>query len=194
VATSAGLVVEISAARLEHVQADALLLAVDGAICRLGGAAAGALRAALPPEDRTDEMAYLEDELARLRPLVHPQACAIDGIARWRTIIVSAAYPHNVGGIVYSADDCARMLRAAIPGAIALAADLGLASLAAPLIGTTYRMSVDHAIRAFADGLAGAAKQPITVRWSLPESMHRERAEAACRPRGFVVRTSSEPA
>jgi O-acetyl-ADP-ribose deacetylase (regulator of RNase III) len=184
--TSSGLVVEIIAARVERVQADALLLPVDGAICRLGGAAAGAVRAALAPDERAEEMEYLEDELARLRPLPHPQARAIDGVARWKTIIVSAAYPHNVDGIVYSPDDCARMLRAAVPQAISLAAELGLASIAATLIGTAYRMSVDQAIRAFADGLAGAAKHPIRVCWSLPESTHRELAEVACRQRGLV--------
>jgi hypothetical protein len=102
VVTSSGLVVEILAARVEHVDADALLLPVDGTICRLGGATAGALRAALTPEERAEELEYLEDELARLRPLPHPQARAIDGVARWKTIIVSAAYPHNVDGIVYS--------------------------------------------------------------------------------------------
>jgi hypothetical protein len=49
-------------------------------------------------------------------------------------------------------------------------------------------MSVDQAIRAFADALAGAAKQPIRVCWSLPDSTHRERAEAACRQRGLLTR------
>jgi hypothetical protein len=44
---------------VELVDADALLLPVDGQICRLGGA--------------------------------HPQARAIDGVARWGTIVVSAA-------------------------------------------------------------------------------------------------------
>jgi hypothetical protein len=136
-------------------------------------------------------MEYLEDELARLRPLPHPQARAIDGVARWKTIIVSAAYPHNVDGIVYSPDDCARMLRAAVPHAVALAAELGLASIAATLIGTAYRMSVDQAIRAFVDGLAGAARHPIRVCWSLPESAHRELAEVACRQRGLVACAST---
>ena len=189
--TSSRLVVEILAARVEHVHADALLLPVDGTICRLGGAASGALRAALPPDERADEMAYLEDELARLRPLPHARARAIDGVARWKTIIVSAAYPHNVDGIVHSPDDCARLLRAAIPPAVALAAERGLASIAATLIGTAYRMSVDQAIRAFADALAAAAQHRIRVCWSLPDSTHRERAEVACRQRGLVTCAST---
>jgi hypothetical protein len=187
VVTSSGLAVAILAARVERVHADALLLPVDGKICRLGGAASGALRAALAPDERAEELEYLEDELARLRPLPHPEARAIDGVARWKTIIVSATYPHNVDGIVYSPDDCARMLRAAIPLAVALAAELGLASISATLIGTSYRMSVDQAIRAFTDALVGAAKQPIRVCWSLPESTHREQAEVACRQRGLVI-------
>jgi hypothetical protein len=68
--------------RIELVDADAILLSVDGQICRLGGAAASGLRLALPPEERAGEMEYLEHELARLRPLPHPRAHAIDGVAR----------------------------------------------------------------------------------------------------------------
>lgn len=188
VATSSGLTVEIHPARVEHVHADALLLPVDGMICRLGGATSGALRAALSPDERAEELEYVEDELARLRPLLHPQARAIDGVARWKTIIVCAAYPHNVDGVVYSPDDCARMLRAAIPSAVALAAELGFESIAATLIGTAYRMSVEQAIRACCDGLAGAAKQAIRFCWSLPELTHRELAEVACRQRGLIAK------
>jgi hypothetical protein len=83
------------------------------------------------------------------------------------------------------------MLRAAVPQAVALAAELGLASIAATLIGTAYRMSVDQAVRAFADGLAGAAKHPIRVCWSLPQSTQRELAAVACRQRGLVACAST---
>lgn len=185
--TPSRLVVQIVAARLQDVAADGLLLPVDGDVCRLGGAAASAMRQALPAQERADEMQYVEDELARLRPLAHPQARAIEGVARWRAIIVSAAYPHNVGGVVYGPDDCAHRVRAAVPHAIALAVELGLASLAGALIGTTYRMSVEQAIRAFADGLVSAARLPIRFCWAIPEPGHAEQAAAACRLRGLVV-------
>lgn len=176
---------EIHATRVELIDADALLVPVDGDLCRLGGASAGALRAALPPEDRAAEMEYLEEELARLGPLAHPSAAVIDGVARWGKLVVSAAYPHNVGGIVYSPQDCARMIRSALPVAIAVANAQGIASIAATLIGTAYRMPVDLAVRAFADGLA-AAREPVVVRWSLPDAEARALAVAAAQRLGLA--------
>ena len=137
-------------------------------------------------------MEYLEHELARLRPLAHPRAYAIDGVARWSKILVSAAYPHNVGGAVFSPDDCARMVRSALPVAIAAVAELSLASLAATLIGATYRMPPDLAVRAFVDGLAAAAKLPIGIRWSLPDPDHRRLARAACARLGLQL-SSDDP-
>ncbi len=169
--------VEIVEQRVELVDADALLLPVDGQLCRLGGAAASGIRAALAPDERADELDYLEHELRALRPLAHPQARVIDGVARWSKIIVSAAYPHNVDGVTYSGEDCARMLRAALPVAFGLAGELGLASIAATLIGTAYRMTDDLAVRAFVDGIA-ATPQAITLRWSLPDPAHRVLARA----------------
>ncbi len=180
--------VEIVDSRVELVDADAILLAVDGQLCRLGGAAASGLRLALRPDERAEEIDYLEDELARMRPLPHPQARAIDGVARWRKIIVTAAYPHDVDGATFSPDACARMVRSAIPAAIAVAEELALASLAATLIGTAYRMSADLAIRAFVDGLAAAARRRVLLRWSLPDPDHRQLARDACVRLGLALR------
>ena len=177
--------IELCDARVEHVDADALLLPVDGQLCRLGGATASALRAALDPDERADELEYVEHELAQLRPLAHPQARVIDGIARWRKLVVSAAYPHNVDGAVFDAHDCARMIRAALPEAIVVAAPKGITTLAATLIGTAYRIPLDLAVRAFVDGVA-AAKSPIVVRWSLPDDAARELAREAARRVGLV--------
>lgn len=179
--------VELVEARVELVTADAILLPVDGQLCRLGGAVASALRVALPPEDRADEMEYVEDQLARLRPLPHPRASALDGVARWRTILVSAAYPHDVDGRTFAPEDCARMIRGALPEAIALAEDLELGSIAATLIGTRYRMPVDLAIRAFVDGLAAASKRRVSIRWSLPDPGQRDLARTACLRVGAIV-------
>src|ERR1044071_13565 len=111
--------VEIVDDRVELVDAAAVLLPVDGPISPLRRGAASGLRAALAPDERASEIDHVEHELSRMRPLAHPQAKAIDGVARWSTIIVSAAYPHNVDGSVFSADDCARMLRSALPVALA---------------------------------------------------------------------------
>lgn len=172
--------VEIVDDRVEFIDAAAILLPVDGQICRLGGAVGSGLRAALAPQDRADEIDYVEHELSRMRPLAHPQAKAIDGVARWSTIIVSAAYPHDVDGAVFSPDDCARMLRSALPVALALAEELALPTLAATLIGTAYRMPADLAVRALVDGLAVARRRAVRVRWSLPDADHRRFAEAAC--------------
>jgi hypothetical protein len=177
--------VEIVADRLEHTDADALLLPVDGQLCRLGGAAASALRAALPEAERADELEYVEDQLARMRPLPHPQARVIDGVARWQTLIVVAAYPHDVDGATFSPDACARMVRAALPAAIAHAGTASVDVLAVALIGTQYRMPIDVAVRAFVDGLAAATAR-VVVRWALPDAEIRALAEAAARRVGLV--------
>jgi hypothetical protein len=177
--------VEIRADRVEMIDADALLVPVDGQICRLGGATASALRAALSADERADELDYVEDQLARLRPLAHPSAAVIDGVARWSKLVVSAAYPHNVDGVIYSPQDCAQMIRRAIPTAVAAASEQSIASVAATLIGTAYRMPVDLAVRAFIDGLA-AASGALVVRWSIPDADARELATAATERLGLA--------
>lgn len=178
---------EIVEVPVEQVDASALLVPVDGQLCRLGGAAASALRLALPADQRADELEYIEDELARLRPIPHPQARLIDGVARWSQLLVSAAYPHNVDGVIYTPDDCARMLRNAIPAALALAEADELASVAATLIGTAYRMSAELAVRAFVDGLRAAFTHHVLVRWSLPDATHRQLAAVAAARVGIHV-------
>jgi hypothetical protein len=182
--------VELVDDRVELVDAAAILLPVDGQICRLGGAVASGLRTALAPDERADEIDYIEHELARLRPLAHPHAKAIGGVARWSTIIVSAAYPHDVDGARFSPDDCARMVRGALPVVLALADELALPTLAATLIGTAYRMPADLAVRAFVDGLTVAKGRAVRVRWSLPDADHRRLAEVACRRLGLRTTAS----
>lgn len=125
---------ELVEAPAELVDATALLVPVDGQRCRLGGAAGSALRLALPADQRADELEYVEDELVRLRPIPHPQARLVDGVARWSKLLVTAAYPHNVDGVIYAPDDCARMIRNAILAALALADTHELTSVAATLI------------------------------------------------------------
>ena len=176
---------EIISARVEQIDADALLLPVDGQLCRLGGAAASALRAALSDDERDDELEYVTDQLAKLRPLAHPSAHVIDGVAKWHKLVVSAAYPHNVDGQIHSASDCARMIRAALPVALQAAADSGARSLAVTLIGTAYRMPLDIAVRAFLDG-AAAARSSVVLRWSLPEPDARDLALESARRLGLV--------
>jgi O-acetyl-ADP-ribose deacetylase (regulator of RNase III) len=180
---------QLVAIPVERVDADVLLLPVDGQLCRLGGAAARALRFALSPDERADELEYVEDQLAQLRPVLHPQARLIDGVARWSKLLVSAAYPHNVDGVIHTPDNCARMIRNAIPAALALAEAHQLASVAATLIGTAYRMSAELAVRAFVDGLRTAAAHHVTVRWSLPDATHRQLAAAAASRVGIPVRS-----
>jgi hypothetical protein len=131
-------------------------------------------------------MEYVEEELARLRPLRHPSAAVVDGVARWSKLIVSAAYPHDVDGVVHAPQDCARMIRQALPVAIALAHEHAIPVVAATLIGTAYRMPVDLAARAFVDGLA-ATRTPVIVRWSIPEPAYREVALGAARRVGLLA-------
>lgn len=177
--------IEIHEARVEHLDADALLVPVDGQICKLGGAAAAALRAALADDELDDELEYVTDMLERMRPLEHPSAQVIDGVARWGKLVVSAAYPHDVDGRVFSPQDCARMLRAAIPHALAAAATEHVGSIAATVIGTAYRVPVDLAVRSFLDGVA-AARTSIVVRWSVPDAEARRLATEAARRLGLL--------
>jgi hypothetical protein len=163
-------------ARLEQLDADALLVPVDGQLCKLGGASAAALRAALASDERDGELDYVADQLARMRPLVHPAARAIDGVARWSQLVVSAAYPHSVDDVIVTPDQCAAMLRRALPEALAVAEAAQVGTLAAALIGTQYRMPAELAIRAFLDGIA-AARSRVSVKWSLPDPAHRALAE-----------------
>lgn len=171
--------ISIVDAPLESVEAQALLVPVDGMLCRLGGAAAAALRAALAPEECAGELEYVEDQLARMRPLPHPEARVLDGVARWSQLVVSAAYPHDVDGQHFGPHDCARMIRAAIPHAIAVAELHGITSLALPVIGTAYRMPVELAVSCLADALALARGRNVAVRWSIPVAGIRTLAEAA---------------
>lgn len=179
---------ELVEATVEQVDADARLLPVDGQLCRLGRAVAGALRLALDPDERAAELDYVEDQLARLRPVPHPQARLIDGVARWSKLLVSAAYPHNVDDVIHTPDDCARMIRNAIPTALALVEAHQLTSVAATLIGTAYRISAELAVRAFVDGLRAAAAHRVTVRWSPPDATHRQLAAASASRVGIPVR------
>lgn len=160
---------EIARADVQDVAAEALLVPVDGALCRLGGAAASALRAALAADERGDEIEYVSEMLARLRPLGNGGARAIEGVARWPWLIVSAAYPHNVDGRTFAVADCAAMLRAALPAAIAAAATAGASSLAMTVIGTAYRMPGGVAVRAQVDGLAAARTGGVRVVWAFRE-------------------------
>ena len=176
---------EIHDTRVEQLDAEALLVPVDGQLCRLGGAAVAALRAALSADELDDELEYVGDQLARLRPLAHPGARVIDGVARWAKLVVSAAYPHNVDGHVFSAHDSARMIRAALPVAFKAAAEQGVSSIAATLIGTSYRMPVDIAVRAFLDGVAASAS-PLRIAWSVPDSEARELAVEGARRLGLT--------
>lgn len=173
----------LALADAQALDAQALLVPVDGAICRLGGAAAAALRAALAPEERDDELEYVTDQLERMRPLVDGEARVIDGVARWSHLVVSAAYPHDVNDRHFTPDDCAARLRVALPRAFEVAAvAAGIDSLVMSVIGTAYRIPGDLAVRAQADALAAAARVDLHVRWAFREpSLLAEARTAAAR-------------
>lgn len=172
---------------VQDVAADALLVPVDGALCRLGGAPAAALRAALPADERDDELEYVSEALARLRPLAPGAARVIDGVARWSWLVVSAAYPHDVDGRTYPPAACAAMLRAAMPAAVDAASAAGAASLAMTVIGTAYRMPGDVAVRAQVDGLAAAAPTALRVHWTFRDGVLALVARAAAARVGLVA-------
>ena len=180
------LTVDLVRADVQDVSADALLLPVDGALCRLGGASASALRAALTADERDDELAYVSEELARLRPLPDGAARAFDGVARWAWLIAAALYPHNVDGHLYSPAECAAMLRRGLPTAIDAAVAASAPSLAMTVIGTAYRMPGPTAVRAQVDALAAARGHEIRVVWAFRDDDLLAEARAAAARLGLM--------
>jgi hypothetical protein len=180
---------EIIVSDVQAVAADALLVPVDGALCRLGGAAASAIRASLPSEERAEELEYVEEMLARLRPLPTGGARAIEGVGRWEWLVVSAAYPHNVDGRLFSPMECAAILRSALPAAVTAAAEARVKSLAMTVIGTAYRMPGDVAVRAQVDGFAAAPNVDIRITWAFRDAALVEVARAAAARVGLAARS-----
>jgi O-acetyl-ADP-ribose deacetylase (regulator of RNase III) len=173
------LTLTLALADSQTLDAQALLVPVDGAICRLGGAAASALRAALDAGERDDELEYVGDQLERMRPLADGEARVIDGVGRWSHLVVSAAYPHDVNDVIFTSDACAARLRVALPRAFEAAAAAGVRSLAMTVIGTAYRIPGDLAVRAQADAIAAAARVDLHVLWAFREASLLEVARAA---------------
>jgi hypothetical protein len=163
---------------VEAIDAEALLLPVDGRLCVLGGAATNAIRAALAADEIESELEFLTHQLKTLRPLADGDARVIDGVARWSRIVVSAAYPHNVNDKLFSMGDCARILRVSIGKAIEATERADLRSLAMTVIGTSHRLTPDLATSAIADGIASARKSSVMVRWAIPDSAIRTMALA----------------
>lgn len=160
---------------------------VDGAICRLGGAAAIALRAALDPEERDDELEYVSDQLERMRPLADGDVRVIDGVARWSHLVISAAYPHDVNDRHFTPEVCAARLRIALPRAFEAAAAAGVRSLAMTVIGTAYRIPGELAVRAQADAIAAASRVDVHVMWAFREEPLLAIARAAVARLGLTV-------
>jgi hypothetical protein len=181
------LTLSLAHADSQDVDADALLVPVDGAICRLGGAAANALRAALPADERADELAYVTDELLAMRPLGDGEARVIADVARWRWLVVSAAYPHDVDGRTFTPAVCAARLRVAMPRAFEVAVAAGAASIAITVIGTAYRIPGDLAVRAQADAIAAARALSLHVWWTFRETALLDEATAAASRLGLLA-------
>jgi hypothetical protein len=114
-----------------------------------------------------------------MRPLASGAARAIEGVARWRWLVVCATYPHDVDGRTYDAAACAAMLRAAMPAAAVAAAQAGARTLAMTVVGTAYRMPGDLAVRAQVDGLASAAVTGLRVVWAFRDAKLVDIARAA---------------
>ncbi len=180
------LTLRLTAEPAETIDADTLLLPVDGQRPALGGGAARAIRAslsALPSGERLEELRLVDDELAALRLSPH-DAGIIVGVGRWEHLLVSAAYPHNAADRIHSPEACASMMRTALPRALTVAATgrplhldgrptdqtVRIARVALTLIGTAYRVSLRRSVAALVGGLVEArdAGVGLDVVWSLP--------------------------
>jgi hypothetical protein len=108
------------------VEAEALVLPVDGRICVIGGtAAASALKSSFEPEDRVEEFRAVEDaaRALRSRPGGFPPGTAalIDGASRWSYLVVVAALLHQMNDTAFGEADHARTLHRALVGALSVA-------------------------------------------------------------------------
>ena len=74
-----------------EVAADALVVPVDGVVCRLGGAVARAILKSVPREERLELREDIDAELDGWKPIPDGDARALEGRGRWARFIVAAA-------------------------------------------------------------------------------------------------------
>lgn len=185
--------IEILCERVEHIDADALLIPVDGPVkVLLGGGALAGIKGAMleerlkrPEPDETMQEVHRElteerEEFEQQVPVRIPRGSArvVDGIARWERLVLADCLHHNQGTEIFAPEAHAAGVRRGVQAAVAAAEEAGLQSLLMTPIGTATRISVEASIAAIAQGLADRRNARITIRWTFIDS-HRSTAAAA---------------
>jgi hypothetical protein len=177
--------------------ARALVLPVDGAICRLGSAAGRALLATLPREERLEAREMLEDDLVRLRPIPPGEARLVPGCGAFDHVVVAAALLHPLADGRGSRSEMRFVLRRAVASALEVGREHGLPSVAMTAIGDTrvvlgdadgHRLPARSAVDAVAEGLAAARAYPGEVAWCFVEEEKLAFAREACERLGLAPR------
>jgi O-acetyl-ADP-ribose deacetylase (regulator of RNase III) len=156
-----------------NIQADGLILPVDGQICAIGGtAAAKTLKSSFYKEtedleEQVELYTYLEEDVFRLKPLRHGSAAVIDGNDTWAYLVVIAAFYHNVDDVVFSSNQACELLSRAIQNGVREAVRHNLQSIAMTLMGTTYRVTPQQSILALTKGMAVVRRENIEIKWCI---------------------------
>ncbi|WP_319587879.1 hypothetical protein [uncultured Desulfobulbus sp.] len=158
---------------IARVDADGLVLPVDGQVCAIGGtAAAKALKTSSTHEvESVEEQGELyvavEEEIARIKPLRHGYAKVIEGNETWGHLVVAAAFYHHVNDTVFSPQQASALLTSAVRNTAEESVKNGLQSIAMTLMGNTYRLSARESIMAIMKGLASTQAEFIEVKWCI---------------------------
>ncbi len=156
---------EIHVANLALVDAEGLVVAVDGALCLLSGAAFSAVRGAFSADEEQDVREFFEEKVLELKPLRNGQAQVVEVDEKWRYLVVTAALLHSTAGNVYASDQHQAAIQRGVASAVRAAGQAGLASISMSLIGAAARLTVPQAVSATCRAIAACGASSAVVRW-----------------------------
>lgn len=156
--------VKIYNKRLEEVEANTLLVAVDGRMCLPSASARSAIRAAHTDEP-LEAMEYYEERMLEAKPIPDGSASRIHVNDHWKYLLVAAALYHVMDGHRPSESDNANLLERALHSAM-IAAPEG-STVAVGLIGTS-RMP-KSVVAGIMERVLGT-HQRVDIRLCIPEA------------------------
>ena len=176
---------------IANVNADGLVIQVDGSQCDLGGPAASkALKYSIDSEDRMEIFGYLENDVKKLRPLKHGGAKIIHGEGAWEYLVIIAAVPHHVNDVIITQSQFASILEKSIFNCVIESHKMRLKSIAMTTIGTGYRLSPELSISSIVKGLYTNRRLDIEVVWCFIDEKQFTLAKKCCE--GFNLEYSFE--